>query len=607
MDEGDYAPTKLLAVAKFADPRTEEAFLAAYRSQGIHFAAIGLALGAMLAILVACSLIALDQDGHRAVVRGWSYIGLSLVLGTASWLAFAHPKFVIRHYPYAIGFPVIASITLLCTFWWMRIEQDAAPYTHGVTVMILALFVIAAFGRLPTTLVSCLAGGSGVSYIVAMVTLSEPLLPASIYVLLAGIAAIALGFDIEKRERAVFRQLSLTNAASTAKSRVLASVSHDLRQPLGALALYLGSLKQRSGAVDAADLLHSVERMDLCLQAMDGNLSRLLEIGRLQGEAQAVELESVDLRDLTQRLQFVYALQAANARVKLEVDHLDSDARWGLTNKSRLFEILSNLVHNAIKFTVARWPSGGGAIRIALNRDVDTICVRVEDNGPGIAPQDHARIFQEYVQIGNSERDHRKGYGLGLAVVRQMVGSLSGHTVSVNSVIGMGARFEVSLGIGTADAAAKSLGERAALEDVADGADLVGRLVIVVEDDVLVRDALILTLNAWGVEVDLAGSAVEARDMAASSDLLYDAILTDWRLPLEQTGRHVIDLVRDACGLPIPAIVVTGELLDDNLPLDMPSDVTLLRKPLGWSALQSALREAFARADMIRTLEDELA
>ena len=607
MDEGEYAPSRVLQVAKFADARTEAGFLTAYRTQGVRFAAVGLALGGMLALLVSSTHLFLDGDGQRALIRGWSYAWLSVILGGASWLAFGNPCFVIRHYLFAVGGPVIASTSLLCVFWWFRIEEQAAPYTHGATVMILALFVISAFGRLPTALVAGLAIVNTLAFILAIVMLSEPLLPTTIYMLLACFAVIALSVDIERRERANFRQLSLTHAASVAKSRVLASVSHDLRQPLGALSLYLGSLRNREGANDAAGFRVCVDRMGLCLQAMEGNLSRLLEIGRLQGASEAVALEHVDLRDLVHRVHSVYLLQATSARVVLDFDAIGDDARWGRTHGNRLFEIVSNLVHNALKFTQKRWPGGGGIVRIGVTRHASRISVCVEDNGPGIAPADHAKIFEEYVQIGNSERDHRKGYGLGLAVVRQMVNSLAGHDVSVRSAAGSGACFQVEFEASEGRASDDHRASSSATEESLNGFDFAGRLVIVVEDDVLVRDALVETLEAWGVEADTAESAAQARDMAGASDLLYDAIVTDWRLPLEHTGAEVIELVRRESGLMVPAIVITGELLDDRMPLEMPADVIVLRKPLGWLELRHAVSEAFGRSDALRMVASEIA
>lgn len=588
-----------MATSAVISPKAEADFLQAYRDRGLKYATTGMVLGFLLALTVSLSLWLYDADAHKATVRIAVYVALSVFLLIWAMLVSYARSWAIRHYLLTVGVPVAIGTGSMSIMYFLRIEDHAAPWTHGPAAIILVLFITAAFTRLPVWMLTGIAALNCSAYIYCIWRLSEPLFPASLYLALTVPGVWALGRDIERRERTVFAQLVYVAAASTAKSRVLASVSHDLRQPLGALALYLDLFKDRNDQSAAAEWRRHIDRMGMCVQAMEGNLSRLLEIGRLQSDNHRVPVRNVDVESLLTRLQSVYALQASTSKITLSFPPVPLGCRWATSSDTRMFEVLSNILHNALKFTQQRHGAGGGDVSVralAVNASIE---IRISDNGPGIAEADHEKIFEEYVQVVNSERDHRKGYGLGLAVVRQIVDSLPGHDIHVASTLGSGACFSVTLPMGTESI--ETCDDAAAVHaDTIPAVEMKGRLVLLIEDDVLMREALAQTLRNWGIEVDVGASIRSALKHVRTSDLLHDVVLSDWRLPGDCTGAQAIDLVRKITRVDIPAVVITGELVEDQVSLALPSNTTLLRKPLGNADLYRALREAFRRSDVVR-------
>lgn len=551
-----------------------------------------------MALTVSLSLWLYDPDEHKATSRITVYLSLSALLAVWSVLVKLYRQWALCHYVLIVGFPVVVGTASMSAMYALRVEDHAAPWTYGPAAIILVLFFAAAFTRLPVSLLTSIAAANCAVYIYGIVRISEPLFPASTYLALTVVGVWALSRDIERRERTVFSQLAYVASASTAKSRVLASVSHDLRQPLGALGLYLGLFEAPDKALSLEAVRVNSMRMRMCIQAMEGNLSRLLEIGRLQSTCHRTNVGSTDVAELLSRLQSVYSLQAATSNITLEFSPVSLAARWAESNETSLFEVLSNLVHNALKFTHLCHVRAGGRVIVRAHSSGRTVEIQVADNGPGIASSDQARIFDEYVQLSNSERDHRKGYGLGLAIVRQIIDSLPGHQVKVESSLGAGCSFTISLpAIAAPPDCVRSTSR---FREGYDAAGMTGRLVLVVEDDILMRDALAETLRSWGIEVEVAATIDAALAVVEGSDVLHDVILTDWRLPDESTGIQVIDSVRRVASVDVPAVIITGEFLDEDAASMLPSDITLLRKPLADTEFRCALRDAFVRSDALR-------
>jgi signal transduction histidine kinase len=220
------------------------------------------------------------------------------------------------------------------------------------------------------------------------------------------------------------------------KSYFLNAVSHDLKTPLNALLLQSELAELSLGSNDAEGLQESLQQIRACARTTSEILNGFLDLGRLDWAQEALQLEMFRLdRTLTDL--------AERQRARAEQQGLTLDVRppAGMAVRSdrvKVERILSNLVENALKFT------SQGAVILEAGVGSDGVEISVSDTGLGIAPEDHSRIFDDFVQVGNRERDNRKGYGLGLGIARRLALQLDG-LLTVESEPGRGSRFTLSL------------------------------------------------------------------------------------------------------------------------------------------------------------------
>jgi signal transduction histidine kinase/ActR/RegA family two-component response regulator len=483
---------------------------------------------------------------------------------------------------------------------------------------------------------------------------------------MANLIGWIMSVEIERRERALFwssRQLAeakraleemARNAAeaSAARTRVLAAVSHDLRQPLASLSLYAGLLRTRNDALEPAGLAGTVERLDACVSALSGNLDRLSELGGLRALESPLPVERIDLRRLLGRIDSVYSAEAARRGVRLVVRVPRPGRQFAVSNENRLWDVLSNLVGNAMKFSAterAPW------VLIRVRRAGAKLVIEVRDNGIGIAPADQRRVFDEYFQVANHARNPEHGYGMGLSIVRETVSRLPDHAIGLVSQPGRGTRVAVTLPAADAlastealtnpvvaaaqtswpsaadvrrveGAAQRSEGARhcespQAVYRVGSGADtesiqanavrtdegcaapiepLQGAYVLFIEDDASMRDALGRMLEHWGALVETAASGEEALQISVDAERSFDAIVSDFRLPGAWDGLRLIEELRTREGLRTPAIVLSGEFSVEKLRRGAPDDVRVMAKPPDLAVLREFLEASARGAHQLR-------
>lgn len=330
--------------------------------------------------------------------------------------------------------------------------------------------------------------------------------------------------------------------ANRAKSRFLASASHDLRQPLNAMSLLLGVLRNRS--IDRG-LLAIVDQLQHSLDAMMELFNALLDISNFETGGVQVNHAGLALDHLFNRLHVDFA---GPARAKgLELRIVGSRRRvW--SDAMLLERVLRNLVANAIRYT----PHGGRVLIGARHRG-GNLRIDVIDTGPGIPADQLRSIFDEFHQVGNPARRRGEGHGLGLAIVKRAA-DLMGHVLDVRSVPGRGSRFSVEVPLDP-----DGQGTRAvpALADAARAPR--GCRVLVVEDDPLVAMAMRLVLQDLDCDVLLADSASEA-EAAIRAAGAVDLILADFRLPGGVDGIETVGRVRVIVGAEVLAGIITGDL-----------------------------------------------
>lgn len=361
--------------------------------------------------------------------------------------------------------------------------------------------------------------------------------------------------------------------ANLSKSRFLAAASHDLRQPMHALGLFVARLGQLP---HDAPTRHLVDNLDASVQALQTLLDALLDVSRLEAGAVQVQLRPFALADLFEQLRGGLSLSAQQKGLRLRVRPTPV---WVLSDSILLHRILLNLLGNAVRYTSA------GSVLLACRPCFDAQHVRIEvwDSGVGIAPEHQSDVFKEFFQVGNSERDRDKGQGLGLSIVQRSA-HLLGYRLEMHSTVGHGTRFSLRIPLAPPGALERRSPLRpSSFEDVA------GLKVLVIEDDPLARDALVSLLASWRVEVAVADAFAAALQLLKNG-VVPDVIVADYRLRGGENGIEVIRQLRAAAGHGIPACLISGDTDATLLQSAAAVSLTLLHKPVGPAKLRSLLR-----------------
>jgi signal transduction histidine kinase len=348
-------------------------------------------------------------------------------------------------------------------------------------------------------------------------------------------------------------------AANQAKTRFLAAASHDLRQPMHALGMFVAQLR---GSVTEPRALALVDKVESAVTALQELLDALLDISRLDAGVVTSTSAEFAMQPMLTRLDRAFAPQAEEKGLRLRA----VPSRLAVCSDPVLLErILINLLANAVRYTER------GGIVIGCRRHGDKVRVEVWDSGAGIAPQHRESIFKEFYQVGNPERDRRKGLGLGLAIATRLA-RLLGSRIDLVSQPGKGSVFSIELprGIASESAAPKA----------SPVASLRGMRVLMVDDDALVRDAMASLLEQWGCEVWSAGHGAEAEAILKQAGEMPDAIVCDYRLPDGETGIDVIHRLQAIAGTEVPAALVTGDTAPERLREANESGYALLHKPV---------------------------
>jgi signal transduction histidine kinase len=352
--------------------------------------------------------------------------------------------------------------------------------------------------------------------------------------------------------------LERAESASRAKTRFLASASHDLRQPIHTLSLFAASLAMRPLDPVTRDISR---HMDLALESLSTQLDALLDMSKLDAGVVQVNLESIDLAALALRLaeQYEPIAAAKGLRVICRAD----GAAAVLSDAVLLARVAGNLIDNAIKYT------SHGQITLSVCVAHGLAVLAVEDSGVGMAEQEHARIFEEFYQVDNPERDRAKGLGLGLSIVARMAALLELRLEMVSRP-DAGTGFYLMLPLASTGPAGAAPAPRAEPATV-------GGHVLVVDDEEGVRQGMRMLLESLGARVTLAEGEADA--LAAARLDPPDFLLSDLRLRGEQSGIALVASMRLL--LPgIPALLISGDTSPERLREARAANIPLLHKPV---------------------------
>ena len=400
--------------------------------------------------------------------------------------------------------------------------------------------------------------------------------------------ALRARFEKEDLAQRLAEHVRIVERASLEKTRFFASASHDLRQPLHSLGLFGSAILARLASTPDEPLARNMMH---CVDALEASFSSMLDVSKLDAGVVEVKAEPVALVDIFRRLQVNLGQQAESQGLALR---FKPGSKWVYADAALLERMLGNLVHNALKFTKT-----GGVAVLARTRG-QLVSVEVWDSGRGIEEKEMPRIFDEFYQVGNLERDRSKGLGMGLAIVRR-VARLMDVQVQVHSRPGCGTVFKLLLPRAAANAE-KSLLE--AGEDSKAALLLLPMRVLVVDDEETVRTSTAAALRLYGLQVDVADSLIQAREIAARPGHRLDALITDFRLRNEEDGVGLATELRAILGWKLPVLLVTGDTAPARVRQAQQSGLRVLYKPVKAHDLVEALGHevAASRALSAKTL-----
>ncbi|HKW37496.1 MAG TPA: hybrid sensor histidine kinase/response regulator [Burkholderiales bacterium] len=372
------------------------------------------------------------------------------------------------------------------------------------------------------------------------------------------------------------RQLELANLA---RSRFLAAASHDLRQPLHTLSLYSAALKLHAADGATGEIALHINKALASLSAL---VDSLLDISKLDAGAVQPEPQSVSLKTLIERIEADYRPLANGKGLEF---HVVAPELLVETDPVLLERLVRNLVDNAFKYTAA------GSVTLAAALAEGKAQLSVRDTGPGIPEAERERIFEEFYQIGNPERDRVQGLGLGLAIVQRLA-QLLGVDLTLASEPGRGSTFAVTVPPAVERRASPRLpssgGE--AVPRVLDGAR-----VLVIDDESDVRAGMRALLEQLGCRVSVCSGYADAERMLDHEGLEdVHLIVSDFRLRRHESGIDTVRRLRERLGN-VPALLVSGDTAPERLREAQSSGLPLLHKPVAAEKLMEAMLAALGR------------
>jgi signal transduction histidine kinase/ActR/RegA family two-component response regulator len=362
--------------------------------------------------------------------------------------------------------------------------------------------------------------------------------------------------------------------ANLAKSKFLAAASHDLRQPIHAQGLFLEVLAHTELSAQQRELLANVCAASDASAAM---LNTLLDFSRVEAGVIEPQLQTFRLQPLLNKIEREFEPQA-DAKGLL---YRSRETDLAVYSDPALIElILRNLVSNAIRYT------DHGGLLVACRKRGARAILEVWDTGIGIAASQQREVFREFHQLGNPERDRRKGLGLGLAIVQGLARTL-GHRLTLSSTPQRGSVFRLALPIAATLPAEPSAVRTGLTQHL-------NVRVLVIDDDETVRFGMLHLLRGWGCVCDVAESIEEALALARAH--APDLVICDYRLREQRTGIEAIAALRTLLGKDLPALLITGDTGAERLREALDSGVPLLHKPVSTSQLYRGLVSALKHA-----------
>ena len=350
--------------------------------------------------------------------------------------------------------------------------------------------------------------------------------------------------------------------ANKAKSVFLASASHDLRQPLNAMQMYIAALQSK---VKDKEILRIIEDINSVSISTARLLNALLDVSELEVGAIKPRFEIFSVNNI---LISIFQSFLPLAKDK-ELDFRVVPSSFYVRSDPALLErILGNFMSNAIRYT------DKGSVLIGCRKRGDKVVIEVWDTGCGISDDQMSLIYEDFYQIENKERDRGKGLGLGLALAKRLAESLE-HTIDSKSTLGNGSCFSVAV-----DVAENKIDDNQA-ESFMNIMNLSGANILLVEDDMDVLKATKQLLESWGCKVKTARNKDEVMNLIKENPYDNpDIILADNRLPGDASGIDITYLIQEKLQASIPCVIITGDVERNHVQSIIDQGFPVLLKPI---------------------------
>ena len=363
-------------------------------------------------------------------------------------------------------------------------------------------------------------------------------------------------------------------AANIAKSRFLAAASHDLRQPMHALNLYLGIIIEQQLPEQVRAQFDNARQ---CARSVDDMFRALLDMSKLDSGTIQPKIDVFPIASILEMIEVQFEVEAIAKGLRLRVVPSTAYLR---SDPAMVERILCNLVSNAVRYTER------GKILVGCRRKDEMLRLVVCDTGPGIAADQQRAIFDEFFQVDNPERDRSKGLGLGLAIVERLARLLDA-PITLVSRPGYGSMFAIDLPC----AFYAEQTQPPLQQPIPIPYDLADASILVIDDDTNILDATRFLLEQWGYSVITAASGREAFDLLAARAHQPDAIICDYRLREHENGIDLIHALRKELKADIPALLITGDTAPARIRELNASGLKWLYKPLDMEQLRRACHE----------------
>lgn len=377
----------------------------------------------------------------------------------------------------------------------------------------------------------------------------------------------------------LFEQNQKVKEANDSKSRFLASASHDLRQPLQALGFYIVMLSDFLREPNKKPIFDKTLK---AYQALENLLNQLLNVSKLNANLVDIVKSDFSMKELFSKLKNDYEMRAIDRGLSID---FTTQSHYAYSDIVSVERILRNLLENALRYTKR------GFILARCFEENGQLVVQVSDTGIGIDQEHISKIFGEFYQVKNPERDRNKGFGLGLYAVERLANLLN-TSIKVSSKVGKGSTFSIVLPIGKRPSEKITETKEPIIGDDV----LLDRIVLLVDDDEVVLDSISEIFFSWGCQVLTAGTYQEAIDIIVVEEIIPELMVVDYRLPKHQTG---VELVQEICkrsNTSIPCVVLSGDTGEESLSHINRSGLSFIHKPANPENLKRKVKSLLNKA-----------